>query len=242
MAFFKKIKQEKVESLKASDIAEHFHITAKKLNEIFKLLKWSIREENNWIVTELGKSRVAKQISFKGTKSIHSDSKIKSNFELINAIKNFKDEKQIKVNKNDNPINITEIMTNQKKKEKGDLYEEFIANHYRTQGYKVAEHGKDNGVKDRGIDIIAKKGREILFIQCKNWNANSNKKVTSDDMKIARQNAQDYKNNNPMYEIYNIKILYIMSENILHGSAYHYMQENSEIIEFRIIPLIQMEA
>lgn len=239
MAFFKRKKQEKIEYIKASDIAEHFQITAKKLNEIFELLKCSTREDKNWIATELGKSMGAKQINFRGTKSIHWDSEIKNNAELINAIKAFKDSEKVEVSKNDEPIKTNERMTNKEKKEKGDLYEEFISNHFRTQGYTIAEHGKDNGVKDHGIDIIAKKGREVLFIQCKNWSANSSRKVKSDDMKIARQNIQDYKTKNPIYEMYDMKILYIISENVLHGSAYHYVQENSEIIEFRIIPIIE---
>jgi len=216
MAFFKRKKQDKIESIKVSDIAKHFQITARQLNEIFGLLKWSMREDKNWIATELGKSKGAEQINFRGSKSIHWDSKIKNDFELINAIKTFKDSEKVEINKNDKNININEKMTKREKKEKGDLYEEFISNHFRTQGYTIAEHGKDNGVKDHGIDIIAKKDRKVLFIQCKNWSAKSSRKIKSDDMKIARQNAQDYKIKNPVYEMYDMKILYVISENVLH--------------------------
>jgi len=38
--------------------------------------------------------------------------------------------------------------------------------------------------------------------------------------------------------MYKIKIIYIMSENVLHGSGYHYIQDNSEMLEFRIIPMM----
>jgi restriction system protein len=233
MFFFKK---KKIEYIKATEIAEHFGITAIKLNEIFELLKWAKKENKSWIATELGKSIGTEQINFKGIKSIHWNSEIKNNPVLIYTIEGFK---KTKVNKTPEVVKINERMTDKEKKEKGDLYEKFIANHFRTHGYTIAEHGIDNGVKDHGIDIIAKKGREILFIQCKNWSATSSRKVKSDDMKIARQNAQDYKTKNPMYEMYNMKILYVISENVLHGSAYHYMQENNEEIEFRIIPIIE---
>ena len=240
MTFFKKI--EKIEYIKASEIAEHFKITAKKLNEIFESLKWSVRENKNWIVTELSLSIGAKQINFKGTKSINWNPEIKNKPELINAIKDFKESEKNKIPKNNIKININSRMSNKEKKEKGDLYEEFISNHFRKQGYTIAEHGKDNGVKDQGIDIIAKKGKEVLFIQCKNWSENSSRKIKSDDMKITRQNVQDYKIKNPIYEMYNIKIIYVISENILHRSAYYYLQENSETIEFRIIPIINKSS
>lgn len=233
MLFFKKKKE--IKYIKVSEIALHFQITARKLNEILELLRWAKKEDIHWIATEQGKKNGAEQTKYRKTKYIHWDSEIKNNHELINAIKGFQNTKPIT---SDKQVNINERMTNKKKKEKGDLYEDFISNHFRTQGYTIAEHGKDNGVKDHGIDIIAKKGRDVLFIQCKNWSAASSRKVKSDDMKIARQNIQDYKEKNPLYEMYNMKILYVISENVLHGSAYHYVQENSEIMEFRIIPII----
>lgn len=233
MLFFKKKK--KIEYIKVSDIAEHFQITARMLNEVFESLKWARKDDKSWIVTEIGKSRGAEQINFKGTKSIHWNPEIKNDNELINAIKGFQ---HTKPSTNNEQSNINQKMTYQAKKEKGDLYEAFISNHFRAQGYKIAEHGKENGVKDHGIDIIAKKGKEVLFIQCKNWSVTQSRRVKSDDMKIARQNVLDYKVKNPLYEMYDMKILYVLSENVLHGSAYHYVQENSHEIEFRIIPIM----
>jgi restriction system protein len=231
--FFKKKK--KIEYIKTSEVAEHFQITAQKLNEIFELLKWARKEDKSWIATELGKSMGTEEINFRGTKSIHWNSEIKNNPVLIFAIEEFQ---KTKVNSTPEIVKVNERITDKEKKEKGDKYEAFIANHFRAHGYTIAEHGKDNGVKDHGIDIIAKKGKEVLFIQCKNWSATSSRKVKSDDMKIAKQNVQDYQAKNPLYKMYSMKILYVMSENVLHGSAYHYLQEKSEEIEFRIIPII----
>ena len=221
MAFFKKKKVEKIEYLKAKDLREEYKITSQKLHEALELLNWvSKSEKRGWITTKLGVTKGAVQRQHMGTDYVIWNTKVKNNFELINTVKRLK---------------VTQKMTN---KEKGDLYEKFIATHYRVQGYTIAEHGKDNGVKDGGIDIIAKKGKEMLFIQCKNWSAESTRKIKSEDMKIARQNVQDYKSKNPLYDMYSMKILYVISENVLHGSAYHYLQENSELMEFRIIPIV----
>ena len=61
-------------------------------------------------------------------------------------------------------INESEIIKKssyQVNKEKGDMYEKYIADYYREQGYTISEHGQDNGRKDKGIDVIAKKEKEI---------------------------------------------------------------------------------
>ncbi len=54
-------------------------------------------------------------------------------------------------------------------KQKGDKYELQIVRHYKQQGYKVYPKGLKEGRRDKGIDIIAYKGKEALLIQCKNW-------------------------------------------------------------------------
>jgi len=35
---------------------------------------------------------------------------------------------------------------------------------YKKDGYIVVPHGKDNGIHDQGINIIAKKEKKMLFI------------------------------------------------------------------------------
>ena len=86
-----------------------------------------------------------------------------------------------------------------------------------------------------------KKDKEIYFIQCKNWSANSTYKIRDKEIKIARQDAQDYMRKNPLYVNagYKMKLLYIMAEDILHGSAYHYIQEYNDILDFQIIPMME---
>lgn len=250
-SMFKNKIDDKIRYLKAKELKEYFNITSKQLHEVLRLLKWAKKSgEKGWKATSLGRHKGAKEGVYMGINYIHWDSKIKKNFQFINAIQGLKETNRIKNEVKEKSIHTTIInteakniskskrMTNKEKKEKGDIYEAFIATHYRAQGYTISEHGKDNGKKDNGIDLIAKKGKEILFMQCKNWSLNSGNKVRDKEIKVTRQDVQDYEEKHPLYEMYKTKIIYIMSENILHGSGYHYIQDNSELLEFRIIPMI----
>lgn len=135
MGFFRRKRKYKIDYIIASEIAEHFNITARVLNGIFEILKWSEKEDKNWIATELGLKNGAKEINFRGTKSIRWDSRVKNNFELIRAVKEYKVEKmdisKIVKESMKKPISIKE------KKRKGDEYELFIAKHYKEQGYTI---------------------------------------------------------------------------------------------------------
>lgn len=51
----------------------------------------------------------------------------------------------------------------------GRLYERFIGYEYEKLGYKVEFFGALNGFEDLGRDLIAKKGKSVLIIQCKYW-------------------------------------------------------------------------
>jgi restriction system protein len=61
---------------------------------------------------------------------------------------------------------------------KGDNYEIYVAEHYKSIGYEVSLNGIIHGKKDNGIDIICNKNNELILIQCKNWKENSKYKVT----------------------------------------------------------------
>ncbi|MCZ8528615.1 restriction endonuclease [Alteromonas sp. PRIM-21] len=47
-------------------------------------------------------------------------------------------------------------------------FEELVAEAYRRQGYRVTEGGYG---ADGGIDLVLKKGDEIILVQCKQWKA-----------------------------------------------------------------------
>lgn len=125
--------------------------------------------------------------------------------------------------------------TYQDKKIRGDEYEEFIAEHYRKLGCHVIEHGKEQGVKDGGIDLIAKLGNEVILIQCKDWNENNSHKIDHKDIKVLRTDANDFLEKNPIYKNCEIKLRYTLSGNFLHKSAEKHMEECKEDISCEII-------
>lgn len=120
-------------------------------------------------------------------------------------------------------------MTN---KEKGDAYEEFVARHFRSQGYTVADHGAINGVKDKSIDLIAKRGRDIILIQCKDWSAKNNYRITHNEVKAFVGETAFYLNDNPMYENYSLKRLYVVSEPVLDRSAIKFIKAHKDKIRY----------
>lgn len=120
-------------------------------------------------------------------------------------------------------------------KEKGDIYESFVCNHFEEQGYLVVPHGKNKGVKDDGIDIILKKDEEVLFVQCKDWNIKNKHRIDSKEIQYTRMNVRDYIEKNRAFEMYDWKILYVTSDNILHASAKYKIRECAREIEHRII-------
>ncbi len=129
-------------------------------------------------------------------------------------------------------------MTDAEKKEKGDEYEKYIADFFRKNGYYVWEHGKEKGMQDSSIDLIIKREEYIYFVQCKNW---ERWKIDHKEVKATRTDVRDYlKSNEEFYNMiknYKQKILYVTSKNCLTAGAYTYIEENKEILEYKVIPM-----
>lgn len=121
------------------------------------------------------------------------------------------------------------------KKEKGDKYEAYIAEHYKKIGYLVIENGKEKGLKDGGIDLIAEKDNEVILIQCKDWNEKNSHQINHKDIKVLRSDASDFLVENTKYKNYKIKLRYTLSGNFIHISAKKYMEECKDDIDYEII-------
>lgn len=232
LSFFKTIMHKPTYNT-SSEIATHFNISVRELNQFLLKLKWAEKQDKWWIATKLGEDNGAKQEYNPRNKQkfIKWDSKIKENINLIEAIKAIKN-----INKSIEEKKLPYKTTYKEKIEKGCAYEEFVAEYYKELGYYVWEHGKDKGVKDSGIDLIAKKEKEILFIQCKNWSSSSSYKITHEKLKSTRQDVSDYIEKNPIFKNYSKRTIYILSNDVLHKSAYHYLKEYKDDIECQIIP------
>ncbi len=125
--------------------------------------------------------------------------------------------------------------TVEKTNKKGAIYEAYVAEIYRQRGYDVEERGKALGKKDGGIDLIATKEDEVIFIQCKNWKENGKWKIKQKDIKAFRSDIRDFLINNPEYKKDYMIGRYVISGNILHKGAYIYIKQNNHILDFEII-------
>ena len=107
----------------------------------------------------------------------------------------------------------------------------YISDYFRKQGYKIKPFGILNGRKDKGIDVIIMKDKEITLIQCKNWKANSNYKVKHQHLKEFLGNTTAFlENNKDRAEGYTIKRLYVTSNDVLDNSAKYFLRNNKIII------------
>jgi len=131
-------------------------------------------------------------------------------------------------------------LSDAEKLKKGQEYEKFISDYYRSLKYKVREHGKIMGKKDQGIDVIAKNKRETILIQCKNFHANTAWKIQQKDIKAFRMDCIDFINENPQYRSKHIRALFVTSNDILDYGAKKYIEEKKKKgknIDYQTIPL-----
>ena len=121
--------------------------------------------------------------------------------------------------------------------EKGSNYELFVAEHYRSKGYDVLEHGKEYGKLDKGIDLIAKKENEIIIIQCKNWKAGGKFTVDHAIVKEFIGNVATFLDKNAIYKDYIVKKIFAVSERVLDKSAMEFITANKQTIRYLHLPM-----
>lgn len=54
-------------------------------------------------------------------------------------------------------------------KELGRMYERYVGFLYESQGYSVEYFGINNGMEDLGRDLVCRKGKTVVIVQCKYW-------------------------------------------------------------------------
>jgi restriction system protein len=166
---------------------------------------------------------------------------------IVAIIKEFK-KKQKKQkyynNKKLQPKAIDETYKENKKQEniqKGKDYEAFVSSYYETLGYDVKAFGFERRKSDGGIDIVAIKNNEALFIQCKNWNKDAGYKINHEKIKAFIGSVSVFKINYPEYKDVKEQLLYIASEDIFDSSAKKYCQENKEYVRYKVLPIDKMQ-
>ena len=189
-------------------IAQYFDIETKALNKIFLELQWIKRKYFLWLATtELGKEKGAK----KEHREILWNRGILGDKELILAIKDSK--------------NITDKTVD------SDSYKKHVYKKYQKEGYTIWDYSKEKGTYDRNIHFVAKRDKEVVLIHCK-----SNKEdISLKEVLSFRENKKEFITENPVFEIYTLKIKYVMSHFSLSEEAFKYLQKNKNTVFYEIL-------
>jgi HJR/Mrr/RecB family endonuclease len=116
---------------------------------------------------------------------------------------------------------------------KGKEFEEFVAGHFKLDGYEIRLNGIKEGKKDKGIDIICTKDEELILIQCKNWKEDSKYKINHEKLKAFVGCCTEYVNENKLFDK-NIKLKFITSNYILDESGKKFLQD-SKTLQYEIL-------
>jgi len=137
-------------------------------------------------------------------------------------------------------INLKEYLEQKQKKEqfndlKGSEYEKFVGVKFEQGGFKVVYNGIEQGVKDNSIDLIAQKNQTIYLVQCKNWKFENYKRMNHKDLKAFVGDCFIYKLRNYSKTDFNIKFVFVTSDEILSKSAQIFINQNRDILEHRVL-------
>lgn len=219
-----------------NDIAEHFNVPSAKINSMFFQLGWVEKRAKWTVATEEGRKNGAEEQYSEAKRkkyvvwkeSILENELLKK--ELLGQYKTTTKKEEVK-DKTD------EI---KRKIEKGKTYEEYVAKVYRSRGYHVTEYGKQKGSKDHGIDLIAKKAKHLVLIQCKNWNENGKWTIDHKDIKAFQTDARTFVEDKPLLRACQLTARYTLSGNFLHPSAIKHIEEMQSIgkkIDYEIVKM-----
>jgi len=195
-------------TISSMDIAKYFDIDKKELNKIFLELQWMRRKYFLWLVrTELGKEKGAT----KENREILWNREILGDKELILAIKNSK-------NIEDETIDL-------------DKYKLQVYTKYKKAGYTIWDYSKEKGSYDKNIHFVAKRGQDVILIQCKS----NQEDISLDEILNFRKNKKEFIAENPVFTMYTLKIKYIMSHFSISEEAFKYLQKNKNSIFYEIL-------
>ena len=194
-------------TISTKDIAKYFDVSIKELNKLFLELQWVKRKYFLWLVsTELGKEKGA----VKEKREILWNRDLLGDRELIIAIKQSKN-----FNQRIDPT----------------AYRIQVHKKYKENGYTLWDYIKEKGSYNKNIHFVAKREREVVLIHCKS----SDEDITLDEVLEFRKNKQDFLAENPVFEIYNIKLKYVMSQFSISEDAFKYLQVHKDLISYELL-------
>ncbi|HHD80374.1 MAG TPA: hypothetical protein ENK99_02010 [Campylobacterales bacterium] len=118
--------------------------------------------------------------------------------------------------------------------ENSDTYRNFVAQEYQKQNYTVWEYSKDRDFsKENKLSLILKKNHIIILVQCRNDNNN----IGLDNLYDFKVEAEEFLQQNKIFENYIVKLRYTMSSLLLEESTYEYIKNNPSEIDYEIIKI-----
>jgi len=115
----------------------------------------------------------------------------------------------------------------------GKIFEYYVSNYFKGQGYEVINNFEKEK-NDEGIDIIAKKGDELLLIQCKNWELSV---ISHKEIKEFLGNCYLFLYKYKEYRKFKkVRRLYITSNSNLDKSAKYLLKDYYPFVEYFQIP------
>jgi Holliday junction resolvase len=117
---------------------------------------------------------------------------------------------------------------------KGLDFEIQICDMLKSHNYEINPNGLYSGRADKGIDIVARRKKQILLIQCKNWKSDG-RKIKQKDLKEFIGNCEIYKSKMNFDSDKSILNVFITSNYILDKGAEYFIKENEKILKYRVV-------
>lgn len=122
---------------------------------------------------------------------------------------------------------------------KGSSYEQFIGKKYEDLGYSVIYHGIEQKLNDQGIDLIAQKENNIIFVQCKNWIGGKFNKLSRKDLQSFAGDCFLFMHKPNNYHISfdrkQVSLHFIVNKDELLDNSAKSFLKNNPFIKFKVI-------
>ncbi len=104
-------------------------------------------------------------------------------------------------------------------------YSTFVANYYRAKNYTVWEYSKEKNLIDYALNLVVKREKNILFIECRS----NSKEITLENLLEFEKVGAEFLDQYRLFKNYNILYLCICSEDRFSQQASVYIAKNSHI-------------
>ncbi len=107
----------------------------------------------------------------------------------------------------------------------GEEYPLFVTKHYKEKSDTVWEYSKEKELQGNQINLVTKENRTIFLIHIKQ----GDRDINLNDMHNFEKESQFFLQTNPIFEHYEIQLLYVMPSLQIEESAYKYMKQHPKI-------------